>query len=64
MDPRLDETSQAVKRFRKHFESGVYTQKDDARSVHASEPLFQEVKKDTFRTRFNRLKEEYHGDDM
>lgn len=59
MAPRLDESSKAVKLLRKRMSNGEITGDDDYKSVQAAEPVFQEYKPDTFRTRFNKLKREY-----
>lgn len=61
--PRLDENSPAVKLLRKRFKSGEITADDDARSVQATDALFLQYKPDTFRTRFNRMKKEYAGEE-
>lgn len=56
MAPRLDEYSKAVKLLHSTFSSDNITADDDARTVQATDPLFQEYKQETFRTRFNLLK--------
>lgn len=63
MAPRLDENSKAVKLLRQKLDSGEICPDDDARSIQALDPTFLEYKPATFRTRLNRLKTEYFGED-
>lgn len=58
MPDKLTEDSEAVKLIRAGFQSGIIKQDMTAKAVWSGHPKFMEYKLDTFRTRFNKIKQE------
>ena len=59
--PRMDESSEAVKRLIKMFMEKKITKRTQPLEIHESHKRFQEHKLDNFRTKLNKLKKEYLG---